>query len=215
MSEAKKSTPEWTHTLPENGRCRPNIVIINCDDLGYGDLPAYGNTVLITPHIDRLAQGGVRFTSFYACNSLCTPSRFGLLTGRYPDRVGLGWVLGAKRPGHRGKNLHSFWVDLSDRFWWWVAKQISKLGLMDYYPGRLARGISEREITIARALKTAGYRTGMVGKWHLGEFPIYPQFNPTRHGFDFFFGVPHSQRHERFRPVPQHRVPVAGFPGNG
>jgi uncharacterized sulfatase len=160
--------------------------------LGYGDLPPYGNTVLNTPHIDQLAQGGVRFTSFYACNSLCTPSRFGLLTGRYPERAGLGWVLGAKRPGHRGKNLHSLWVDLSDRFWWWIAKNISRLGLMDYYPARLAKGISNREITIAKALKSANYRTGMVGKWHLGEFSIYTQFNPTCHGFDFFFGVPHS-----------------------
>jgi arylsulfatase A-like enzyme len=192
MSDEKKSTPECTNTPPQNGSSHPNIVIINCDDLGYGDLPPYGNTVMNTSHINRLAQGGVRFTSFYACNSLCTPSRFGLLTGRYPDRVGLGWVLGAKRPGHRGQNLHSFWVDLSDRFWWWVAKRISKLGLMDYYPGKLAKGISDREITIAKALKAAGYRTGMVGKWHLGEFSIYPQFNPTRHGFDFFFGVPHS-----------------------
>ncbi len=178
---------------PEQAHPQPNIIIINCDDLGYGDLPPYGNTVLNTPHINRLAQAGVRFTSFYACNSLCTPSRFGLLTGRYPERVGLGWVLGPRRRGRRGdKDLHSFFGDLSARFWWEVAKWLSRRGLMDYYPGKLARGIPAREITIARALKTAGYRTGMVGKWHLGQFPIYPQFNPTCHGFDFFFGVPHS-----------------------
>ena len=80
------------------GSC-PNIVLINCDDLGYGDLPAYGNTLLATPNIDRLAENGSRFTSFYACNSLCTPSRFGLLTGRFAERADLGWVLGARRAG--------------------------------------------------------------------------------------------------------------------
>lgn len=186
MSEKNKPVPIENHN-------RPNIIIINCDDLGYGDLPPYGNPVMNTPHINRLAKGGVRFTSFYACNSLCTPSRFGLLTGRYPERANLGWVLGPRRRGRRLPiDPHSFWVDLSDRFWWEVVKWLSRRGLMDYYPGKLARGIPDREITIAKALRSAGYQTGMVGKWHLGEFPVHPQFNPTRHGFDFFFGVPHS-----------------------
>jgi uncharacterized sulfatase len=170
---------------------RPNIIIINCDDLGYGDLPPYGNTVMNTPHIDQLAEGGVKFTSFYACNSLCTPSRFGLLTGRYADRGGLGWVLGAKREGYRppvDSRMEDFWGGVS----WQVAKFMSRLGLMDYSKEPKARGISEKEITLAKALKTAGYRTCMVGKWHLGEFPVYPEFHPLRHGFDHFFGVPHS-----------------------
>ena len=170
---------------------RPNIVIINCDDLGYGDLPPYGNTVMNTPHVNELAEGGMKFSSFYACNSLCTPSRFGLLTGRYADRGGLGWVLGAKRAGHRpavDSRTEDFWGRVS----WQVAKSISRLGLMDYSKEPKARGISEKEITIAKALKTAGYRTCMVGKWHLGEFPVYPEFHPMRHGFDHFFGVPHS-----------------------
>jgi uncharacterized sulfatase len=170
---------------------RPNIVIINCDDLGYGDLPPYGNTVMNTPHINELAEGGMKFSSFYACNSLCTPSRFGLLTGRYADRGGLGWVLGAKREGYRpavDSRTEDFWGRVS----WQVAKFISRLGLMDYSNEPKARGISEKEITLAKGLKTAGYRTCMVGKWHLGEFPVYPEFHPMRHGFDHFFGVPHS-----------------------
>ena len=171
---------------------RPNMIIINCDDLGYGDLPPYDNAVMNTPHINKLAQGGVKFTSFYACNSLCTPSRFGLLTGRYPDRAGLGWILMAKRVGHRGVNLHSAVADFKDRFWWAVARLISKMGLMDFNKRIITGGIPDEEITIAEALKTAGYTTGMVGKWHLGEFSVDPKYNPIRHGFDFFFGVPHS-----------------------
>lgn len=183
-----KDSPEKISSLESR---QPNFVIINCDDLGYGDLPAYENTVIKTPNIDRLAQGGVRFTSFYACNSLCTPSRFGLLTGRYPDRAGLGWILLANRVGHRYP-AQSVWTDLMDRFWWEIGKVVAKLGLMDFNTRTIKGGIPDKEITLAQALKPAGYRTGMVGKWHLGEFSVDPQYNPVRHGFDFFFGVPHS-----------------------
>jgi arylsulfatase A-like enzyme len=72
---------------------KPNIILILCDDLGYGDLPAYGNTKLKTPNLDRLAKEGVRFTDFYAAGTQCTPSRAGLLTGRYPARFGLTYSL--------------------------------------------------------------------------------------------------------------------------
>jgi arylsulfatase A len=67
----------------------PNLVIILCDDLGYGDLACYGNTKIRTPHLDRLAAEGVRFTDFYCAGAQCTPSRAGMLTGRYPARFGL------------------------------------------------------------------------------------------------------------------------------
>ncbi len=75
---------------------KPNIIIINCDDLGYGDLGCYGNKAIQTNHIDRLAEEGTRFTDFYASCSVCTPSRAGLLTGRYPVRSGLTFVLNAE-----------------------------------------------------------------------------------------------------------------------
>ena len=67
----------------------PNIVVILTDDLGYGDLGCYGSRAIRTPHIDRLAAEGMRFTDFYASAPICTPSRAGLLTGRYPHRTGL------------------------------------------------------------------------------------------------------------------------------
>jgi uncharacterized sulfatase len=169
---------------------RPNIIIINCDDLGYGDLPPYENTVMNTPNVNRLAQGGVKFTSFYACNSLCTPSRFGLLTGRYPDRAGLGWLLLPKRNARF--NLKNFIKNKRYAIGWELYKIFSRIGLMDYNKVPNINGIPAKEITIAKALKSAGYHTGMVGKWHLGEFTHLPEYNPVHYGFDFFFGVPHS-----------------------
>lgn len=69
---------------------RPNVILINCDDLGYGDLACYGSTVNHTPTIDRLASEGILLTNFYAASSVCSPSRAALLTGCYPPRVGFG-----------------------------------------------------------------------------------------------------------------------------
>ncbi|EFX60811.1 hypothetical protein DAPPUDRAFT_17868, partial [Daphnia pulex] len=77
----------------------PNIVLINCDDLGWGDLACYGGTAIKTPHLDALAGRGVRFTESHACDSVCTPSRAGLLTGRYPKRMGLDFPLNAGATG--------------------------------------------------------------------------------------------------------------------
>ena len=132
--------------LPAN----PNIVVLFADDLGYGDLGSYGNPVTNTPAIDSLAESGVRFTSFYVAAPSCTPSRAGLLTGRYPQRVGLPNVLGPD----------------------------STLGL------------APEEETLAEVLKGEGYRTKMVGKWHLGH--ARPEFMPTSHGFDSYFGLLYS-----------------------
>ena len=67
---------------------QPNIVLINCDDLGYGDLGCYGSEVHDTPRIDALADEGVRLTSFYMAAPVCTPSRGSMLTGSYPSRIG-------------------------------------------------------------------------------------------------------------------------------
>ncbi|HEY1172446.1 MAG TPA: sulfatase [Verrucomicrobiae bacterium] len=75
---------------------RPNIILINCDDLGYGDLGCYGAKDLRTPHLDRMAKEGTRFTDFSVTSALCTPSRAALMTGKYPGRVGL--ATGVLRP---------------------------------------------------------------------------------------------------------------------
>lgn len=80
-----------TQQLASNPTRKPNIVLILCDDLGYGDLGVFGSNVIRTPNIDRMASEGARLTTFYAGANICTPSRAGLLTGRYPVRTGLGW----------------------------------------------------------------------------------------------------------------------------
>jgi arylsulfatase len=126
----------------------PNIIVIYADDLGFGDLGCYGSR-LRTPHLDRMAREGMRFTDFYSANPLCSPSRASLLTGRYPTRVGVPAVLGPQ------------------------AKD----------------GLPPSESTLAELLKSTGYRTACVGKWHLGHLPEYL---PTRRGFDEYFGIPYS-----------------------
>ncbi|MDO8682585.1 MAG: sulfatase [Armatimonadota bacterium] len=128
---------------------RPNIVLINCDDLGYGDVACYGSKKIATPNLDTLAQNGLRFTDFYCTAPVCTPSRTALMTGRYPIRAGLTRVLG----------------------------QYNK------------DGIKDEDTTIAQVLKAQGYATACIGKWHLGHLP---QYLPTRHGFDYYYGIPYS-----------------------
>ncbi len=76
----------------------PNIVIIFCDDLGYGDLTSYGHPTIKTPNLDRMVSEGMKFTNFYSGSPACTASRYALLTGRYPVRSGFGWVLSPRSP---------------------------------------------------------------------------------------------------------------------
>lgn len=129
---------------------RPNIVIILADDLGFGDVGVNGATAIKTPHIDKLAKQGIVFDQAYASANVCTPSRAGLLTGRYPIRTSLGHdVIGAD--------------DI--------------------------RALPSREETLAELTQNVGYTTALIGKWHLGRLP---EHSPLDHGFDVFFGVPHS-----------------------
>src|SRR5687768_16861095 len=140
----------------------PNVVLILADDLGYNDLSCYGAPLINTPRIDRMAAEGVRFTDFYVAGSVCTPSRAALMTGCYPKRVGLAEVTIAQ-----GQNARSARVLYADSPY----------------------GLSPDEITIAEVLKSRGYATGMIGKWHLGDAK---EFLPTRQGFDSYFGIPYS-----------------------
>jgi arylsulfatase A-like enzyme len=83
----------WTANAPAQPDARPNVVLIVADDLGYGDLSGYGARDLRTPHLDALMAAGLRFTGFYANSSVCSPTRAALLTGRYPDLVGVPGVI--------------------------------------------------------------------------------------------------------------------------
>jgi uncharacterized sulfatase len=159
---------------------KPNFIIIYTDDLGYGDLGCFGNRVIKTPHIDRLARTGMRFTDYYACSPVCAPSRVGLLTGRYPLRSGL---IGNPYPKDESLKRR-----LARKIGW----ILRGLGGLDLREQNVAPGIAAHELTLPEALKQAGYKTGMVGKWHLGDYSRQAEYNPLRHGFDTYLGVPHS-----------------------
>lgn len=128
----------------------PNFIIIFTDDQGYGDLGCFGGAHVNTPNLDKMAEEGIKLTSFYVAAPVCTPSRAALMTGCYPKRINM--AAGVFLAGDK-------------------------------------RGLHPDEITMAEVLKTKGYATGMMGKWHLGD---QPEFLPTRQGFDEFFGLPYS-----------------------
>lgn len=156
---------------------RPNIIVILADDLGYGDVGAYGGTVIQTPHMDQLANEGMRFTSAYASAPICSPSRAGLLTGRYPLRSGIVQAMQAAGDS------------LARRMSLRAGMGMSNLGSIDMRGGpNMVNGLPTLEFTVAELLQQAGYRTAAFGKWHLGDFTEWPEYHPFKHGFDHFVG---------------------------
>jgi uncharacterized sulfatase len=177
---AKDAQPAAALIAPSGaGAARPNFVVVVADDLGYGDLAGEGARPIRTPNLDALAREGVRFTQFYASASICSPSRAGLLTGRYPVRTGVTYIIFASE------------ISLAHRVNLALSRFGTRLGLSDFHDSFVS-GLPPSEITLAEALRVGGYATGMVGKWHLGDFSHDPAHLPTRHGFDAFEGIPHS-----------------------
>jgi len=134
----------------------PNLVVVYCDDMGWGDAPGFAldgvdapDYTRAMPNLARLAREGATFRHYYSAQPVCSASRAALITGCYPNRVG---IHGALFPDAR-------------------------------------IGIAAEERTIAELLRAQGYATGIFGKWHLGSLP---EFNPVRHGFDVFHGIPYS-----------------------
>jgi arylsulfatase A len=159
----------------------PNFVIILADDLGFGDLGVQGSRAIATPHVDELAAQGLRLTQFYASAPVCSPSRAALLTGRYPLRSGFTMALGMAR---------DTWLRRATRR---ASVAFAKLGIVDMIGGDgPVLGLPASEITLAEALRTAGYRTMAIGKWHLGDFSVRSEYHPSEHGFDHFVGFPAS-----------------------
>lgn len=147
---------------------KPNILIIVGDDMGYADVGAHGCKDIPTPHLDALAAAGVRCASGYVSGPYCSPTRAGLLTGRYQTRFGHEFNPGGSTASARRDRSVASGAKTDER---------RKAGD--------ASGLPVGEMTIADRLKAAGYKTGLVGKWHLGSAP---QFHPQKRGFDEFFG---------------------------
>src|SRR5665647_726057 len=122
----------------------PNIVLILIDDMGYGDIGRTGANLYKTPNLDHLANQGMQFTRYYCPQAVSSASRAGLLTGCYPNRIGIS---GALMP--------------------WATN-----------------GLNSDETPIAEVLKSKGYHTGIIGKWHLGH---HKEFLPLQHGFDEYY----------------------------
>lgn len=139
----------WTSVSIAQVSKKPNVIIIFNDDLGYNDLGCYGSPNIKTPRIDQMAKEGMQFTDFYVASPVCSASRSALLTGCYPQRVGVPGVISA------GSN----------------------------------QGLNPKYTTLAETMKSVGYATAAVGKWHLGD---QQQYLPTNQGFDSYYGIPYS-----------------------
>ena len=155
----------------------PNILLINADDLGYGDLSSYGSTAIKTPNIDQIAANGIKFTNHYSSGAVCSPSRAGLLTGRYPIRSGFTSVIQPDDWPFKNKFVNR------------IAKVFNDLGASDHGQESYVNGIPHIEITLPEALRQKGYATGIAGKWHLGDPKHNPEFSPLMHGFDDWIGI--------------------------
>jgi arylsulfatase A-like enzyme len=138
-----------------SAQTRPNIIFIQADDLGYGDLSCYGQRKFRTPNIDRLAAEGMRFTQYYAGSTVCAPSRSALMTGQHTGHTRI-----------RGNARHP---------------------------------LLPEDVTVAEALKSAAYKTALIGKWGLGEAGTTGV--PNRQGFDYFFGYLNQRHAHNYYPT--------------
>lgn len=172
--------------VPIRAELPPNIILILADDLGYGELGSYGQKLIATPHLDRMAAEGMRFTQFYAGSTVCAPSRSVLMTGLHTGHTRVRGNAGPDRPA--------------------------------------AQTLLPSDVTVARVLQQAGYRTGLVGKWGLGL--IDEPGEPRRQGFDTYFGfLSQTHAHNHFPdflwrdgvkvPLPNDLVRVGPVEGTG
>ncbi|HKQ93569.1 MAG TPA: arylsulfatase [Blastocatellia bacterium] len=138
-----------------SAQTRPNIIFIQADDLGYGDLSCYGQRKFRTPNIDRLAAEGMRFTQYYAGSTVCAPSRSALMTGQHTGHTRI-----------RGNARHP---------------------------------LLPEDVTVAETLKSAAYKSALIGKWGLGEAGTTGV--PNRQGFDYFFGYLNQRHAHNYYPT--------------
>ncbi|MDD7915343.1 sulfatase-like hydrolase/transferase [Polaribacter ponticola] len=161
----------------QNQTKKPNIIYILADDLGYGDLGVYGQTKIETPNIDALAKKGMLFTQHYTAAPVCAPARASLLTGKHGGNAS---IRGNDEWQERG-NVWSYKAMLQD----------------STLEGQ--RPMPKNTTTIAQLLKSANYKTGIVGKWGLGA--PHTHSIPTKMGFDYFFGYNCQRQAHTYTPV--------------
>ncbi len=168
---------------PVPAGARPNIILITVDDLGMADCSLYGEGDILTPNIDRLGQGGVVFENAYVTSPVCAPSRAALITGRYQHRFGFEFTMHDRYLRNRLEYLgFKYFVNSHP----WVPQWA------DAVPDRQAirqQGLPLSEITLAEVLKKQGYRTAIIGKWHLGWSE---EKRPSAFGFEEQYGFFHS-----------------------
>lgn len=152
---------------------KPNIVFILADDMGWADLPCYGNTFNEAPNIDKLAKAGMRFTNAYAACPVCSPTRASIQSGQYPARVGVtDFITGHWRP---------------------YEEVIVPKNRTQYLPSEI--------VTMAESVKKAGYKTGYFGKWHLGYSKETVPENQGYDEVHVYSGG--GYYHPRFSPEPE------------
>lgn len=212
---------------PERSR-RPNIVVMLADDLGYGDCACYGNEHIKTPHLDRMAVEGLRFTDFYVTSPLCTPTRAGLLTGRQPERVGLNYLVSAGRTFNDGLNLkettladvlkgagyatgiigkwhlgylEKFWPNKRgfDDFWGTLA------GNSDFFTHRYKTG-EKYMYRNDRAINPIGYMTDLITEEAL-------RFIERHRAEPFFLYVPYTAVHSPYQATDEYLSRYPNFEG--
>jgi uncharacterized sulfatase len=157
----------FTSWQQASAQSQPNIIFIFIDDMGWGDVGCYGNDFIDTPRIDQLAAQGIRFTNAYAAGAVCSPSRCAVQSGQNQARIGIT----AHIPGH----------------WRPFERVITPQTTM---------ALPQDIITVAESLKEAGYRTGYVGKWHLGRGDLH---GPAMQGYDFAVEINGAHLPGKFR----------------
>lgn len=158
--------------LTASAESPPNVIVIVADDVGTGDVSCYGSTTIHTPNIDGLASGGMLFRQGYTTSSVCNPTRYSIITGRFPCRGPF------RDPGYAGS----------------------------FNRGKMPLSIDRGLPTLPNFLRSHGYRTAAIGKWHLGYGTVEADYDgvmtpgPVDIGFDVHFGVPgnHNDRFERY-----------------
>ncbi len=216
-SSALMLAPQWSHAQPRSQRPHPNIIIILADDLGYGDLGCYGNQTIKTPNLDQLAAQGIRFLDFHSSCPVCSPTRAGLMTGRYQQRCNVPEVITARH--HRDHGLPLYEITF--------AEQLHQLGYVTGVFGKWHLGYAPRFNPTRQGFdQFRGYvsgnvdyfshidQTGVADWWHNAELEPEDGYSThliTEHAVGFI----QENRDKPFCLYVAHEAPHYPYQGPG